>query len=399
MFEILGNLGRRKLRSGLTILGIVIGVLALTTMGSLAEKSNNLIDGGVRYFSDHVTVGSASNGGFGGILTIDKARDIQALDGVAAACAATGLNVKTDLDVSVSFGVSDTITAEQPGCSRYSTFKFGYSSGRAIDESGTGEVALGSDIAKEFKKRVGDSIELPQPPKKPNPEFVGHQFKVVGILDKTQTAPDAFAFVSFKDGQTMFGEGLPPALKGHVDPTAIATGINVYGKPGINLDRLANQINDRVTGVKAIAPSTLVNAFKQASIVLTGITTGSAILALVIGGLSVVNTMLMAVTERVREIGLKKAVGARTTHILREFLTESTIIGAIGGTIGLLLGFALTTAINGLLVSQNQSELFLLSARLVGLALLFAIGLGAIAGVIPALRAARLDPVTALRSQ
>ena len=399
MFEVLSNLNRRKLRSGLTILGIVIGVLALTTMGSLAEKSNNLIDGGVRYFQDHVSVGAASNGGFGGILTIDKAAEIAKLDGVAAACAATGSSVKTDLEAAISFGVSDQITAEQPGCSQYSTFKFGYSSGRAINPEGSHEVVLGSDIAKEFNKKVGDKIELPQPPKKFNPTFVSYQFTVVGLLEKTQTAPDAFAVVSFKDGQQLFGDALPAALKGHVDPTQIGTGINVYGKPGVDLDKLAGQINDKVTGVKAIPPSTLVNAFKQASIVLTGITTGSAILALVIGGLSVVNTMLMAVTERVREIGLKKAVGARTGHILREFLTESTIIGTIGGAIGLLLGFAVTTGINSLLVAQNQSELFLLSIRLIVFALLFAVGLGAVAGVIPALRAARLDPVAALRSQ
>jgi len=399
MFEVLSNLNRRKLRSGLTILGIVIGVLALATMGSLAEKSNKLIDGGVRYFQDHVTVAAASNGGFGGILTIDKAAEIQKLENVAAACAATGVNVKTDLDLSISFGPGDNVTAEQPGCSQYSSFKFGYSSGRAIDPNGTGEVALGSDIAKEFKKKVGDAMELPKAPKKFNPDFVGHQFTVVGILEKTLTAPDNFAVVSFRDGQQLFGDALPPALKGHVDPKGIATGINVYGRPGINLDTLANEINDKVTGVKAIPPSTLVNAFKQASVVLTGVTTGSAILALVIGGLSVVNTMLMAVTERVREIGLKKAVGARTRHILREFLTESTIIGTIGGILGLLLGLVLTSGINGLLVSQNQSELFLLTPRLVVLAFLFAVGLGALAGVIPALRAARLDPVTALRSQ
>jgi len=260
-------------------------------------------------------------------------------------------------------------------------------------------VVLGSDIAKEFKKKVGDSMELPQPPKKFNPDFVSHQFTVVGILDKTLTAPDNFAIVSFKDGQTLFGDALPTALKGHVDPTQLATGINVYAKPGVDLDKLANRINDQVAGVKAIPPSTLVQAFQAASIVLTGVTTGSALLALIIGGLSVINTMLMAVTERVREIGLKKAVGARTRHILREFITEATIIGAIGGTIGLLVGWGLTTVINVAMTNNNQAELFLLTVRLVILAILFAVGLGALAGVIPAARAARLDPVTALRHQ
>jgi putative ABC transport system permease protein len=400
MQEILRNLSRRKLRNGLTILGIVIGVLALTTMGSLAEKSNSLIDGGVRYYRDHVTVAAAANGGFGGILTIDKAKDIGNVAGVQAACATTGSAVKTDVDFSqISFGPGDQLVAEQPGCTRYSTFKLTYVSGHEVDGQGTGQVVFGSDIAKEFKKKVGDSIQLPIPPKKFNPDYVGHMFTVVGILDKTGTAPDSFAFVSFKDGQTLFGDALPAALKGHVDPTTIATGIDVYARPGTDLDKLANTINDQVVGVKAVPPTTLVNAFKAASIILTAITTGSALLALVIGGLSVINTMLMAVTERVREIGLKKAVGARTGHVMREFVSEASVIGAIGGLIGLGLGWAVTTLINLALVSGNQAELFELSLRLVILSLAFAVGLGALAGVIPALRAAQLDPVTALRHQ
>jgi putative ABC transport system permease protein len=399
MREILRNLSRRKLRNGLTILGIVIGVLALTTMGSLAEKSNSLIDGGVRFFSDHVTVSAAANGGFGGILTIDKVRDLQNVAGVQAACATTGGPVKTDTDFNVSFGPGDQLIAEQPGCSQYSNFKLTYVSGHAVDEAATGQVVFGSDIAKEFKKKVGDSIQLPVPPKKFNPEYIGHQFTVVGILDKTGTAPDSFAIVSFKDGQALFGDALPVALKGHVDPTTLATGIDVYARSGQDLDQLANRINDKVAGVKAIPPSTLVNAFKAASLVLTAITTGSALLALVIGGLSVINTMLMAVTERVREIGLKKAVGARTRHILVEFLTESSMIGAIGGLIGLGLGWALVTVVNLALVNGNQAELFDLTGRLVAVAIAFAVGLGALAGVIPALRAAQLDPVTALRHQ
>jgi putative ABC transport system permease protein len=399
MSEILRNLTRRKLRNGLTILGIVIGVLALTTMGSLAEKSNSLIDGGVRYFRDHVTVAAASNGGFGGILTVDRVKEIEKVNGVAIACATTGVPAKTDLDFSVSIGPGDQVIAEQPGCTPYSTFKLTYAFGHAIDDNGSGQVALGSDMAKEFKKKVGDAIELPVPPKKFNPDFVGHTFTVVGILDKTGTAPDSFAVVSFKDGQAMFGDALPAALKGSVDPTRIATGIDVYAKPGQDLDQLANRINDQVPGVKAIPPTTLVNAFKSASLILTAITTGSALLALVIGGLSVINTMLMAVTERVREIGLKKAVGARTRHVMQEFVTEASVIGAIGGVVGLGLGWAVTSATNYALVSANQAELFELSSRLIVLSLAFAVGLGALAGVIPALRAAQLDPVAALRHQ
>src|SRR5207248_1998655 len=153
MLEILRNLSRRKLRNGLTILGIVIGVLALTTMGALAEKSNGLIDGGIRYFRDHVTVAAETNGGFGGVLTIAKVQDIEQVAGVAAACATTGAPAKTDFDFSVSIGPGDQVIAEQPGCSRYSSFQLSYAFGHAVEEQGGGQVVLGSDIARELTKK------------------------------------------------------------------------------------------------------------------------------------------------------------------------------------------------------------------------------------------------------
>jgi putative ABC transport system permease protein len=107
--------------------------------------------------------------------------------------------------------------------------------------------------------------------------------------------------------------------------------------------------------------------------------------------------MLMAVSERVREIGLKKAIGAKTHHILREFMAESVVIGLIGGLVGYGLGVALTMVFNAMLGAGN--ELFLVTPSLTGLAIGFAVFLGAAAGVIPAWRASRMDPVAALRAQ
>jgi len=110
-----------------------------------------------------------------------------------------------------------------------------------------------------------------------------------------------------------------------------------------------------------------------------------------------VNTMIMAVTERFREIGLKKAVGAHTGHVLREYLAEATVIGLVGGGLGYLLGVILTNVIN-LAGRASNLELFLVTPTLTAIALGFSVALGALAGVIPAFRAARLDPVTALRT-
>ena len=131
---------------------------------------------------------------------------------------------------------------------------------------------------------------------------------------------------------------------------------------------------------------------------LVAITTAAALLALIIGGLSVVNTMFMAVAERVREIGLKKAVGATTLDIMGEFLFEATLIGVVGGLIGYGLGAGITVILNAT-TPPGQSTLFLVTPSLTILAIGFATVLGALAGILPAWRAARLDPVTALRNE
>jgi putative ABC transport system permease protein len=395
--EIIRNLTRRKLRNTLTISGIVIGVLALVTMGAMAEKFNALIDGGVAYFGGNIQVGAAGSSAFGGgsVLQLSTVNQIEQVNGVAAAFPEIQVEAKPGAVTTVSFGLPDYITAYDPRANDYSSVKTTLVQGR--DVNGPGEVVLGSDFAHEFSKRVGNAIDLPIRPSDAKADFVNHTFTVVGVLAKTQTGPDTGAFINLQDAQMLLKDSLPAAIRDRIDTTALITGVTVYGNHGVNLDNLADTINSQVSGVKATKPSTIVNSFKSGGALFTAITTGAALLALIVGGLSVINTMLMAVTERVREIGLKKAVGAHTRHILREYLLEATLIGAIGGTIGLLLGWGITSLVNAATAASNLS-LFLVSWRLVIIAIVFSVGLGAIAGIIPALRASRMDPVRALRA-
>jgi putative ABC transport system permease protein len=398
--EIIRNLTRRKLRNILTISGIVIGVLALVTMGSLAEKFNALLSGGVAYFGSNIQVSddtSSAFGGFGGggLLSIDKVQEIEAVPGVAAAFPEVSVSAKPGATNVVSFGVPDFIASTDPAEHNYGTFHTSIAKGRDITANGTGEIVLGSDFAAEFKKSVGDTIALPVRPKDAPADFVSHTYSVVGILAKTQTAPDTGAYVSLTDAQTLLKQQLPASVRNSIDISKLVAGITVYGTPGTNLDNLAVTINHQVPGVKATKPSELVASFNSGGALFTAITTGAALLALVVGGLSVVNTMLMAVSERVREIGLKKAVGARVSHILREYLAESVTIGLVAGLIGIGLGWAVTSLLNA---GNPNLGLFLLTWRLVVLSLLFSIGLGAFAGIIPAMRASRMDPVRALRA-
>ena len=396
--EIIRNLGRRKLRSTLTILGIVIGIFALTTMGAMAEHFNALLDGGVKYFGSSIQVGPPD--GQASILPLSKIDEIKQVDGVAAVFPSYGFSAKPGAVQTVSFGVPDTIVGGDPAENDYGALKTTVAHGHQLTSSSRGEVVLGSSIADEFKKQVGDSIDLPVKPQDAKPDFVNHTFTVVGILNPTRTAPDSFAYVNIPDAQMLFKDSLPVAIRNTVDAGQVSMGFDVYGSRSASLselDTIAGHINQQVAGVKATKPSDLVNSFKAGGATFTAITTAAAVLALVIGGLSVVNTMIMAVTERFREIGLKKAVGAHTGHILREYLAESTLIGLVGGAIGYGLGVVLTNLLN--LAGRNSNlELFLITGSLTAIALVFSVALGALAGVIPAFRASRLDPVTALRT-
>lgn len=396
--EIIRNVLRHKLRSVLTISGILIGVLALTTMGALAENFNALIDGGVKYYGGSIQVGPPD--GQAAILPISKIDEIKQVAGVQAAFGGYGFLAKPGQITTVSLGVPDEIIAGDPAENDWTALKLTTAQGHYL--SGTaGEVVLGSSIDKEFKKKIGDTIDLPVRPPNAKPDFVNHTFTVVGILDVTRTAPDSFAYINIADGQMLLQDQLPIAIRNSVDATQVTENIDVYGAPGSSvsqLDKIADLINAQVDGVKATRPSDLVNSFKSGGAVFTAITTAAALLALIIGGLSVVNTMFMAVAERVREIGLKKAVGATTFNIMGEFLLESTFIGLVGGLLGYGIGVLITVLANGT-TPVGQPTLFLVTVNLTILAIGFATALGAVAGVLPAWRAARMDPVIALRTE
>jgi putative ABC transport system permease protein len=394
MMDILRNLRRRKLRTTLTVTGIVMGIFALTTMGALAEHFNVLLGGGITYYGGSIQI--ADDKGGGGYMPLSTVYRVQQVPGVKAAAASVMLMAKPGAVSTVSFGVPDYIMNYDDSTFKYSPFKVTLASGEWPSPSAVYKVTLGSSLASEFHKRVGDTIDLPVRPKDATVDFVNHRFTVVGVLNTTLTAPDSGAFVSLHDAQMLLGESLPSALSNSVNPWQLINGIVAYGQPGVNLDRLADRITATVPGVKATRPSDMVSSFQAGGAVFTFMTTAAALLALIIGGLSVVNTMIMSVSERVREIGLKKAIGAKTRNILTEFLAESTLMGLIGGAIGYVLGVLLTLVLNA---SDPSGGVFLITPRLTVIALVFAVALGAGAGVIPAMRAARMDPVTALRTQ
>jgi putative ABC transport system permease protein len=172
----------------------------------------------------------------------------------------------------------------------------------------------------------------------------------------------------------------------------------VIPEDSTQLDRLAQSIRDSVENVSVLTPQEAAAQAQQSLAVFNVILVGGAVLAVFVGGLAVINTMIMSVNERRHEIGLKKAVGATDREIVFEYLLEAAVIGLLGGLIGLLLGWGLASLLNAVTAeSLGGSAIFNVTPRLMVVAVGFAVILGMIAGFYPAWNAARLDPVKALR--
>src|SRR3989442_11168702 len=305
-------IARRKLRSALTIAGIVIGVLALTTMGALAENFNALLDGGVKYFSSNVQVGPPG-GQSASLLPIWNIDEVKQVQGVSTAFPSYTFTGKPGAVQAVSFGFPDLIIAGDPAENDWAALKTTIAQGHQIDPNSSGQVVLGSTIDKEFKKKVGDTIDLPVKPSDAKPDFVNHTFTVVGILNPTLTAPDTFAYLNTADGQMLLKDSLPSAIRDQIPVSAITESIDVYATAGTSiseLDKIADGINEQVTGVKATKPSVIVNSFKSGGAIFTAITTAAALLALVTGGEAAVQPLVIGQAEGGPEIAFGTSRGA-----------------------------------------------------------------------------------------
>jgi putative ABC transport system permease protein len=428
MKEIFRNMWRRKVRSALTIFGIAIGIFAFTVMGSMALKINKMISGGKSYITGQISImpkGSSGSGfGEGGgsaFLAVDTLNKIAKVEGVQAVTGGISLSLtEPDPDNPTgggfNFGPPPTIM----GMDTQTTFRnrnwetLDMKEGHLITAAdGPDAVTVGYTIAQDNNLKTGDTFKIR-----------GKDFKVTGVIAQTLTGPDTYVMMPIQTARLMLIDSMPflKSLKERSDEAAkisdaalaklpeatrkqiveakafkvedINQTASVSWKDGQDSDVVANRIKDQFKNeVVVLSPKKLGEMIDKASAIFNTMILGSALIALIVGGFSIINTMIMSISERKKEIGIKKALGASRKAIAFEYTLEAGVIGIIGGAIGMGVGALLASILN----SKTSAEIFLLSPSFLAEVVGFAFVLGILAGIIPAVKASRMKAVDAIR--
>jgi len=392
------SLGRLLPRGYLfTVLGIAVGVGGLVALGAMAERITRFIDGGDRFVLGQISVAGEGMGmgtGFtaGGLLRASRIEAIRRVAGVATVQPQVmlPLNPTTSQFLTLTQELILGLDPAVPMSNRQYR-ELPVRSGRFLRAGDRGVAVLGSDFAASRRLGTGSRLDLGR-----------KSFEVVGVLDKTLTAPDRFAIVPLDDARELWLRRDPLLVQvfaggaGTMSRADLNTGAAVSWIDGADPDAVARRIQAEVPGVNVTIPGELSRLLRESTAFFSALLFGIGALGLVIGGLSLSNTVSAAVFERIRDFGIKRALGATDLQLLREILGEALGVSVTGGVVGIGLAAAIGALVNLRVLRQGQ-QLFLFSPRLLAFALVFSVVLGALAATYATVRIVRLSPAEAIR--
>ena len=377
------GLRARRLRAALVALGPAIGVAAIVGIFGLSESARGDVRATLRELgTDLLVVDQARGGGgslppeslarIGGVSTVRSAAQTSVLPGVSVA-----VSRESEGSISLAQVIEVRVASEQ----LLEVLEIETTGGRylnAFDETaGVNAVVVGADVAALFAI---------QPPYDRSILLNGELFGVVGVLEPSPilTELNNSVFVSAALAERRFGwNGQPTQIYIRVDGDAGASRDAVslaltYGGGGFPLIRV---------------PTDLLEASAAVDATFRAIVLGLGALSLVVGGLGIANVMTISVIQRSQEVGVRRALGHTRSIVAMQFLLEAAMIGFIGGLAGTALGLVFLIG-----AVEYQGWVLVTPTGILGPAIALAVLVSLVAGVYPALRAARLEPLQALRS-
>lgn len=377
---ILKNVTHRKMRTGLTVFGIALGIFAIMVMGGMSEYFDRHANRGLDLMSDKIYIVPES-GFFGGGLVDSMVSKVRRIPGVFDAYGL--LWMPYDMESLGMFGAF--VVGIAPEKQELTLKNIKLTQGRLLVPGDSYRAVVGSNVARQYGLNVGDELEVKSKKLQRASTITSvRNFTVVGIMEFTSTDFDYII-------------GIPIDIaKKFYDMDDQLTYIWAVPEKDVDAEDLSRRIELGVENIKTISPQELRKQSEQILIVMNLITISAALLAAIIGGLSVMNTMLMSVSERTREFGLMKAMGAEVRDILLLTMGESALMGVMGGIIGIVGGSIFIYYMNEYLASMG-TVLFAVTYRLVAVSIIFATFLGTISGILPAYRAAKMRPMEAMK--
>ncbi|MHB1133795.1 MAG: ABC transporter permease [Chloroflexota bacterium] len=375
------NLRRRRNRMLFVVFGLLIGVATVVALASLTAAVQFDLQDKIDRYGANIVITPQTNDlalSYGGVAVASAAFDVKELtsDDVARIYTienkANIANVAPKLAGAAAIGDTRGLLVGVDFASEIKMKTWWQVDGRVPQRAN--EVLLGSRAAQKLAAGPGSDLQV-----------AGERFPVVGVLRDTGSAEDSIVFVDVATAERVLGK---PNAVSFIEVSALCQACPI--------EDIVSEIKEKLPNAEVTALSQAVEGRRRTMEQLSALSLAVSVVVALIGALVVLTTTMAAVTERTREVGILRAVGFRRWHIARIFLLEAAIVGAVGGFAGWLLGIAagqlLTPWLAG--VPQAAPVDFGMGAA----AVIAAVLVGLVGSAYPALQAANLDPVEALRT-
>ena len=393
------TLSHRKMRSWLTMIGIFIGIAAVVALISLGQGFKEAINREFEKIGTNKLFITAKSG-FGAPgtnavvkLTKDDMKVVKKVSGVENVAGIVLANSKVEFGKNVGFFPIIGLPKGDERKLLDETQTLTIKDGRELRDNDVSNAIIGVKFAE--KQILGKNLKLRDKIIINNKEFI-----IVGILQTTgDPSNDASIFIPIDTLRDVFNE--PDKLDEIIAKVSDFKNINPLAERIKNDLRRFRNVKKDEEDFNVQTPEQLLGSFGEVINIIQSVLIGIAAISLLVGGVGIANTMYTAVLERRKEIGIMKAVGAKNKDIMLIFVIESGLLGAIGGLIGVLIGFGLSKSVE--IISK-----YALGTNLIGAyfsyylffgALLFSFIIGTLFGVMPARQAALMQPVEALRTK